>query len=154
MLYLIRHAHAGSKKAWDGPDEVRPLSAQGLLQATALVGMLAGHPVSHILSSPTSRCRATVEPLAADRGLAVRDEPDLAVGAPVERVERLLREVAGADAVLCTHGETIADLFQRLDGTIDLGEHPRWQKGSVWLLDGFNGRSPRAAYLPPVPAGD
>jgi phosphohistidine phosphatase SixA len=154
MLYLIRHAHAGSKRAWAGPDELRPLSAQGLLQAEAVVALLSGRPVSRILSSPTARCRATVAPLAADRSLAVRDESDLAVGAPVERVERLLRDAASADAALCTHGETIAELFERLDGAIDLGQHPRWQKGSVWLLDGLGGRSPWATYLPPLPPED
>jgi 8-oxo-dGTP diphosphatase len=154
MLYLIRHAHAGSKRAWPGPDELRPLSERGKLQADAVVRMLAGRPVRRILVSPTTRCRQTVDPLAADRRLPVDEEPVLAVGAPVDLLERLLRDPTTDQAAVCTHGEAIAELFARLDGRIALPERPRWQKGSVWLLDGLDGPSPRATYLPPHPDSD
>jgi 8-oxo-dGTP diphosphatase len=154
MRYLIRHSHAGSKRAWSGPDELRPLSERGLLQAKAIVGMMAGHPVERILTSPTTRCRQTVDPLAADRRLPVDDEWALAVGAPAARLERLLRDPATDQTVLCTHGELIAELFDRLDGQLDLPGEPRWQKGSVWLFDGLGGPSPLARYLPPSPSSD
>jgi 8-oxo-dGTP diphosphatase len=154
MLYLIRHGHAGTKRAWPGPDELRPLSERGRLQAAAVVGLLAGQPVKRILTSPTTRCRQTVDPLAVERRLPVDDEWALAVGAPIEQLERLLCDPATDQTALCTHGETIAELFVRLDGRIELAEQPRWQKGSVWLLGGFGGPSPQATYLPPSPSGD
>jgi 8-oxo-dGTP diphosphatase len=154
MLYLIRHAHAGNKRAWPGPDELRPLSERGRLQASGVVRLLAGQPIRRILTSPTTRCRQTMDPLASDRRLPVDDEWALAVDAPVERLEWLLCDPATDQAALCTHGEAIAALFARLDGRLDLAERPRWQKGSVWLLDGLDGPSPKAVYLPPSPGGD
>ena len=32
-ILLVRHARAGSRKDWDGPDEKRPLSKKGRRQA-------------------------------------------------------------------------------------------------------------------------
>jgi hypothetical protein len=32
MIYLLRHAHAGNKRTWPGPDDRRPLSATWLLR--------------------------------------------------------------------------------------------------------------------------
>jgi broad specificity phosphatase PhoE len=154
MRYLIRHAHAGSKRAWSGPDELRPLSGRGLLQAKAVVELLAGQPIRRILTSPTTRCRQTVDPLAVELRLQVDDDWALSVDAPAEQLEWLLREPATDETVLCTHGELIAALFARLDGQLDLPERPRWQKGSVWLFDGLGSPSPVARYLPPSPAGD
>ena len=36
-LLVVRHARAGSRRHWDGPDETRPLSGRGRRQAKALV---------------------------------------------------------------------------------------------------------------------
>ena len=54
------------------------LDAAGLTQASALVGRLAGVPVAAVVSSPLQRCRQTVAPLAAARGLSVVTEGRLA----------------------------------------------------------------------------
>jgi broad specificity phosphatase PhoE len=69
MPYLSRHAHAGDKRAWAGPDLVRPLSGTGRCEAHGLLTQLRDYPISRILSSPTVRCLQTVEPLAARRRL-------------------------------------------------------------------------------------
>ncbi len=156
MVYLIRHAHAGAKREWDGPDGLRPLSGRGLLQAATLVDQLAGLPVERILSSPTVRCRQTVEPLATVRGLGVDDDDTLAVGAPTDDLERLLADPANEHTVVCTHGESIGELFEHFGDRLGLPDGPRWQKGSIWLLDGIGGDGgrPTATYLPPQPGGD
>ena len=70
MPYLVRHAHAGDKRAWLGPDAVRPLSTPGRREAHGLLTRLRDHPITRILSSPAVRCLQTVEPLARRRGLA------------------------------------------------------------------------------------
>jgi phosphohistidine phosphatase SixA len=77
MPYLVRHAHAGDKRAWTGPDRLRPLSGSGRREAHGLLVQLRPYPVVRILSSPAVRCVQTVEPLAQRRGL------------PVERAEVL-----------------------------------------------------------------
>jgi broad specificity phosphatase PhoE len=155
VVYVVRHAHAGAKRSWPGPDESRPLSEMGVRQAHGLLARLAAYPVTRILSSPTERCRQTVVPLAAERGLAVEDAPALGLGGDRDELLRLLGDPGLDAAVLCTHGEVIQDLFGRLlaEGPPPFDE-PRWAKGSVWVLDGTAGLPHQARYLDPLPAHD
>jgi hypothetical protein len=50
MAYLVRHAHAGDKHHWVGPDHDRPLSVAGQDEARGLLTRLGGYPISRILS--------------------------------------------------------------------------------------------------------
>lgn len=43
MLFLVRHAHAGDKLQWQGPD-LRPLSLAGQAEAAGLVIRLETTP--------------------------------------------------------------------------------------------------------------
>jgi phosphohistidine phosphatase SixA len=151
MVYLVRHAHAGSKAEWDGPDLARPLSETGRRQAAGLVARLRHYPVHRILSSPADRCRQTVQPLAGLLGLAVEETDALGVDATVDDVLELLADPTLRHAVLCTHGELIGQVFDRLvaDG-LALPGGPRWPKGSTWVLDRHGGdRVAEASYLEP-----
>ena len=76
-LYLIRHAKAGDRSTWDGDDRVRPLTSSGRLQAERLAGRFVGVAVERVLSSPFTRCRQTVAPIAAARNLQVEPTPSL-----------------------------------------------------------------------------
>jgi 8-oxo-dGTP diphosphatase len=67
MVYLVRHAHAGSQKRWPGPDHDRPLSLRGKEQTIGLLVSHRDHPVTRILASPAVRCRHTVLPLGHHR---------------------------------------------------------------------------------------
>ena len=78
MPYLVRHAHAGDKHAWVGPDRLRPLSEPGRREAHGLLVQLRPYPIARILSSPTVRCLQTVEPLAQRRGLPIEPTQVLA----------------------------------------------------------------------------
>ena len=80
-VLLVRHAEAGDRHHWDGPDEQRPLSQEGRAQAEALPETLAEFGVARVLSSPYLRCTQTVEPLAAALRLPVEPSDDLAEGA-------------------------------------------------------------------------
>jgi broad specificity phosphatase PhoE len=155
MLYLVRHGHAGTKHAWQGTDELRPLSPRGRLQAEGLVRLLAPYAVRRILSSPTERCRQTVTPLARVRGLRVTDEPRLGVGVDLDRVLAWLGDRGLEGAVACTHGEVIGAVLERLAAQgVRFGPERRWPKGSVWVLDSLGGQVARARYLAPVPVPD
>src|SRR4029450_1646377 len=68
VVYLVRHAHAGTKATWPGPDLARPLSAQGRKEAPGLIAQLGAEPLGRILSSPAKRCLQTVQPLAERLG--------------------------------------------------------------------------------------
>jgi phosphohistidine phosphatase SixA len=153
MVYLVRHAHAGNKAKWDGPDLARPLSPTGRSQAAGLVAQLRRHSVHRILSSVADRCRQTVEPLARQRGLAIETTDLLGVDATADGVLELLADPAIRRAVLCTHGELIGQVFDKLVAEgLDLGGRPRWPKGSTWLLGQAGGHVDKASYLGPLVA--
>jgi phosphohistidine phosphatase SixA len=150
-LYLVRHAHAGSKAGWDGPDSERPLSAAGRVQADGLVARLGGYSVGRVLSSPALRCRQTVEPLARRRRLTVEPTDRLGVDASVDGVLALLADPALGHAVLCTHGELIGQVFERLQAAgLDLPRPLRWPKGSTWVLGRSGGQVAAASFLEPL----
>lgn len=105
--------------------------------------------MERILSSPTVRCRQTVEPLARDRLLQIEPVVALGVDAGLARMEALLWDQGLANAVLCTHGEMIGQLFAQL--TMDepeVTEPLDWPKGSTWLLQRTE-HHVRARHLPP-----
>jgi phosphohistidine phosphatase SixA len=154
VVYLVRHAHAGRKAAWPGPDNARPLSVAGRQQAAGLVDRLRGYPVDRILSSPAERCLQTVQPLARHRGLRVEVADALAVDGSAGGVLELLEGRTLRGAVLCTHGEVIARIFKHLRAEgLELGPQPRWAKGSTWVLGRDGGRVAEASYLEPLAAG-
>jgi hypothetical protein len=107
MPYLVRHAHAGDKRTWAGPDLLRPLSGPGRREANGLLTQLRNCPVAKVLSSPAVRCLQTVEPLAARRGLPVECAEVLGVDADPDGLVDLLLDPAAAEAVVCSHGELI-----------------------------------------------
>lgn len=152
-VFLVRHAHAGDRQKWEGPDDVRPLSDKGRRQADALVDVLAGKGVGRILSSPSARCVQTVQPLADHLGLDVEETDDLAEGVAASEVVELARKVAnGRDAatVLCTHGDvipTLLDALARRDGLALPQDYP-CAKGSTWRLRTEGGCFVEAEYVP------
>jgi broad specificity phosphatase PhoE len=90
MPYLVRHAHAGDKRAWTGPDRLRPLSAPGRREAHGVLVQLRDYPITRILSRPAVRCLQTVEPLARRRGLPVEAAEVLGVDADPATLVALL----------------------------------------------------------------
>ena len=150
MVIVVRHGDAGSKGRWEGPDLLRPLSPLGRRQDEGLVVRLEDYPVERILSSPTVRCRQTVEPLAQDRLLPIEPMAALGVGAASAQLRSVLWEPQLHNAVLCTYGETIGQLFTQLalDG-LEVEEPLDWPKGSAWLLWHTN-HDVHARYLPPL----
>ena len=119
MLLVVRHADAGDKGSWEVSTRCG-LSPAGRRQAEGLVVRLEDFPVERILSSPTLRCRQTVQPLARDRFLEVEPVAALGVGASPTQVLAVFWNQALGHAVLCTHGETIGQLLTQLlaDGLV------------------------------------
>lgn len=126
MPYLVRHAHAGDKRAWQGRDSLRPLSGPGRREAHGLLVQLRPYRIARILSSPAVRCMQTVEPLAQRRGLPVEHAEVLGVDGDPEALLALLVDPAGAEAVLCSHGELIGTVLERLGG---VWPRHRWPAG-------------------------
>ncbi|HET9140930.1 histidine phosphatase family protein [Actinophytocola sp.] len=78
-VVLLRHARstANGSGVLAGRSTGVELEQTGLEQAQALVRRLAGVPLAEIVSSPLTRCRQTVAPLAEALGLEPLTEPDL-----------------------------------------------------------------------------
>lgn len=133
MLLLVRHALAVPRSKWSGDDGRRPLTRRGERQAAALVGLLDDLSFDQVLTSPALRCRATVAPLATARGLEAERSRALREGKGGHALDLVLD--AGADVVLCTHGDV---LLHVLAGLRRYGwpvpPRPRKGKGGVWLL--------------------
>jgi len=153
MFVLVRHAHAGNKATWRGPDTERPLSDKGQRQALGLAVALRRVRIRAVWSSPTARCRLTVAPLARERQLRIQDQALLLPDADLSALLALLAEPTSGGAVLCTHGETLTGLL------------PHWQesassdapldnvtaKGAAWIVRDFPGPRPQLHYVHPRP---
>ena len=137
-LHLLRHATAGHRRPGDDADHLRPLDERGRQQAEALPAQYARFGIERILTSPFVRCRQSVEPLADALRLPVEERAELAEGTTEAATRALADEVAGAAAVLCTHGDILGWL---------LGEEP--EKGSTWVVELDDGGLRRLEYLPP-----
>ena len=150
-MLLVRHAKAGDRGRWDGPDHLRPLTEKGWEQARQLCDQLAGYGATRVLSSPYVRCVQTVEPLAERLGLSVEESDALAEGATTGQLDELLGSLRSETAVLSTHGDVIPTLLDHLverDGLYLPSDYP-CAKGSTWVLHGDgDGCVTRAEYLP------
>jgi len=127
-MLLVRHARAGDASEWEGDDRLRPLDERGRRQAEALVKTLSAHPAARVLSSPYRRCVQTMEPLAEARGLEVELREELGDERQVADAPGLLRELAGEDVIVCTHGGLPWHLF-------GVEEEPAYRKAGAVVLD-------------------
>jgi 8-oxo-dGTP diphosphatase len=145
--YLVRHAKAGSRERWTSPDQQRPLTEAGKLQAAALIQVI-GPDVKLVLSSPYIRCMETVEPLATSLGLRVVEEDRLAEGAnPAWALAHL---VATPGAVLCTHGDVMASVVEAISQTrVPMKGGKEWGKAGTWAFVVTGGEIVAGRYLPP-----
>lgn len=153
-LLIVRHAHAGERKSWNGDDRLRPLSERGLKQAESLARNLAPHHPTRILTSPAVRCRQTVERLGDAVGVDVEDDDRLFEGPSRESIESVLDEAArNKTIVLSSHGDVIPALLHELvERGMTHEDRLVWQKASTWIVD-YSKRHGwgTARYLTPPP---
>lgn len=149
MIFILRHAHAGNRSNWSGPDHKRPISRKGVRQADALAKYLAKKGARQIFTSPYLRCVQTVAPLAHLLGVGYVDLPELAEGAPPEGAAALLR-TAKKGTVICSHGDVLASMFGHLaahGAPVDpAAEIP---KAAIWRLKLDDGRVTKAKFVAP-----
>ena len=134
-LFLVRHAKAGSRSAWVGPDAARPLTRAGRDQAQGITARLIDEPVPRILSSPYRRCVETVMPLGTKVGVPVEEVELLAEGAEPMDVVELLAALPD-HSVLCSHGDIIPAVVDQLASVgMEIEGEPDWRKGAIWVLE-------------------
>jgi 8-oxo-dGTP diphosphatase len=148
-VYLVRHAKAGSRSSYQGPDDsARPLSGKGRAQAEALAGRLAPQGITRLVSSPFTRCVQTLGPLASKLDLEVETAVVLAEGAGPTAALTLV-ETAAEPLALCSHGDVIGELITLLDRRGIPVHGDGIEKGSIWVLTVTAGEVTEAAYVPP-----
>ncbi|MFN8026509.1 MAG: phosphoglycerate mutase family protein [Acidimicrobiia bacterium] len=146
---MVRHAKAGDRHGFDGPDHLRPLSKNGRRQADALASVLATAGVTKLVSSPYVRCMQTLRPAAKLLGTEVAPNDALAEGAGKRQALRLIAAHLDAPVALCSHGDVLGDILQHyLDQGVDL-QGDRVEKASIWVLHVNDGDVRAATYLPP-----
>lgn len=152
-IYVVRHAKAGSRSAWEGDDRDRPLVEEGWQQARGLAALLAPIKPSALFTSPYLRCRQTLEPLSEMCGLPIIDETRIEEDSPLERSLAALED-APDNAVLCSHGDVIPDALSgliRRGMFVDEGAPLALRKAATFILHRENGVFVRASYwAPPV----
>ena len=150
LVYVVRHAKAGSRERWEGVDLLRPLSKNGRAQADALATRMRKTAGPALLSSPYFRCVQTLEPLAAAIDTKVVTDDRLTESAPFEPVLELVLALPGG-SVLCGHGDLIPDLIGALHRRgAHLTTDADWRKASVWVLSREHHKiSSMAAWPPP-----
>jgi 8-oxo-dGTP diphosphatase len=145
-LYLVRHAHAGVRSSSDHHDKYRQLSERGRKAADVIATSLAGIDVKAVVSSPSTRCVQTVEPLAATLGLEVIEDERLWEDAGIDEAIEVLMEHRHKGAVLCSHGNMIPEILHWL---IQRGLKTQGRgcaKGSVWTIVDKDGEFTKARY--------
>ena len=149
-VVLLRHASAGDRAAFDGPDGLRPLDRRGRAQARRLAEVLPLFGPVALASAEPVRCQETVEPLSRALGIPVAPLPELGEEhfeadpqAGVAVVERLLADAdAAGPTVICSQGGAIPSVLLALGvrwhGTAG-ALWPPSAKGSIWTLAGRAG---------------
>ena len=156
-LYVVRHAHAGSRSSWDGPDATRPLSKKGRRQAARIADELAGAGITRLVSSPAARCVQTLEPLGERLGLTVDADGRLLEGATGSEALGLADELStgnGQAVAVCSHGDVIPELLRELrhHGGTRIDDPFLWPKASTWIVTWDGRRWASARYSPPPSA--
>lgn len=110
-LFLVRHAHSDPGE----PDELRPLSARGRVEARDVGERLAGVEPEFVVSSPLLRARETAAAIAEAAGSPLRIDERLAPGATADD---LLAVVEGAEAsvVVVGHQPDCSEIAVALSG--------------------------------------
>ncbi|WP_433688474.1 NUDIX hydrolase [Micromonospora carbonacea] len=137
---LVRHAQAGRRGTWSGPDSARPLDETGRAQAHALAPLVALVRPTRLLSASARRCVQTLDPAAALLDLPVEVTGDLDEPRPGQDPhERALAAAAclaelaaaGGAAGACSQGRVMPGALERLAGR---ASDFTTEKGGGWLL--------------------
>jgi len=116
-ITILRHGKAIPPGDWDGPDASRPLLQRGLDQARTAAPSIAAFGPERLVSSPATRCLATIEPTATATGLPIKTTSAISQDAHERGTARVAQQVAKRldrrqNVVLCSHGPVIADLVE------------------------------------------
>lgn len=139
LVYLIRHAEPVSPRDYDGPDDLRPLSARGRRQAQWMAARLESCGAREVLTSPYTRCRETADIIAECLGVVAMPTPSLHIASGF-RVQ-----AADLPRVYVAHSNNIPVALEGLGVDCDACGH-----GSCWIVElDPKGRAVHSEYVRP-----
>jgi 8-oxo-(d)GTP phosphatase len=152
LCVLVRHAHAGSRSHWTGPDHARPLDEKGEAQMAVLAPLLKVFKPNRVYAAPVTRCVDCVSPI----GLVVRTDSVFAEsrGAAPKAVAERIRELVAESGrvVVCSQGGVIPKAVEALrPPNATAGATFSTPKGAAWVLS-FSG--PDLVAADPLPIDD
>jgi 8-oxo-dGTP diphosphatase len=142
VVAVVRHAHAGERKAWPGNDALRPIDELGRTQAARIAEVLALLRPQRLVAATPLRCKQTLEPLAeALGGLPIVQDGAFAEPADVEdapakaklAAQRLLDLRGDTVPVICSQGKIMPTMVATLRDEDDPAPY-KTPKGTGWLL--------------------
>ena len=119
-VVILRHAESRSRSTWHGPDEARPLLAEGKRQAERVAAVLEAYGISRIVTSTSTRCRQSVEPYAARVGVSIEASQALSEeGADAEQIGALMQSLvhdlpSSGPTVVCSHRPVLPAVLSAL----------------------------------------
>ena len=118
-LIVLRHGKAVPPATWDGPDATRPLLHRGLEQSQNIAPALAAWAPVKLISSPATRCIATIEPVASLTGRSIKPSVGISQDAFEDgavEVHKILRKRLHKqqNAIICSHGPVIPEIVNEL----------------------------------------
>lgn len=150
MLYMVRHAKAGSRREWVGDDRPRPLTPDGWRQAAIVAERLRPFATGTLVSSPYLRCMQTLQPLADLLAVTVQADERLAEETGFAGALELLSTLPDG-SVLCSHGDVIPETIGALERRgCSITAAPEWGKASVWTIE-RTGEGPTSAFRSATP---
>jgi 8-oxo-dGTP diphosphatase len=138
---IVRHASAGDRSTWPGPDRERPLDPLGHSEAAALSRLFDLYNADRVFSADVLRCLDTVGPYAATRQARVESEPLISESGqaahPQAAAARLIEIVSGGEPVIvCSQGRAMPDLLAAVCSHFDrpAPSDPTTRKSGGWIL--------------------
>jgi len=148
-IYFLRHGLAGKRSEWKHDDATRPLTDEGIDKMKRIAKTLAALDLglSVIVTSPLVRAKQTAEIVAQKLNLKVVEDPRLAPGFNIEGLRAILRDHAGANALMVVgHEPDFSDTISALIGggrivckkgglaLVELSNAPSLKGKLVWLV--------------------
>jgi 8-oxo-dGTP diphosphatase len=136
---LIRHAEAGDRRAWRGPDSARPLEPEGERQGAALANLLALFAPERLVSASPRRCLQTLAQLADRLDLPIEvdtafDETPATPDGATAAAHLVARARSAPSTVVCGQGGSIAPAVAHLLGDEQNVSRYHTPKAAGWLL--------------------
>jgi 8-oxo-dGTP pyrophosphatase MutT (NUDIX family)/phosphohistidine phosphatase SixA len=133
-VVLLRHARAGSRDAWQGPDHKRPLDAAGRLDAAHAGELLRLFAPTRVVSAPAVRCEQTVAGVGLPVDADARFDEDSEVAAALAALASFA--ATSPATIVCSQGRLLRPLVARLRAAAGVADGDRVEtpKGTGWVV--------------------